>query len=194
MATDKKEKKEVLGTNINISSIVKKAEQKREAKVISNTPMVSSKTMMHKTIITKELWEDFRDLYYKLIKELGADFVYLSRGEAYIHLMNFMEKSLDIDISNHKDLYDNYIGTKGRRFINERTFPKEAEKMNYTWTEFTPEQFETFKKLMTKLAVRVGVEKKSDFSKQYFVVDIIDFFRDNIVELAEYIKNAKNGQ
>jgi hypothetical protein len=194
MATDKKEKKEVLGTNINISSIVKKAEQKREAKVISNTPMVSSKTMMHKTIITKELWEDFRDLYYKLIKELGADFVYLSRGEAYIHLMNFMEKSLDIDISNHKDLYDNYIGTKGRRFINERTFPREAEKMNYTWTEFTPEQFETFKKLMTKLAVRVGVEKKSDFSKQYFVVDIIDFFRDNIVELAEYIKNAKNGQ
>lgn len=194
MATDKKEKKEVLGTNINISSIVKKAEQKREAKVISNTPMVSPKTIKHKTIITKSLWEDFRDLYYKLIKELGADFVYLSRGEAYIHLINFMEKSLDIDISNHKDLYDNYIATKGRRFMNERTFPKEAEKINYTWTEFTPEQFETFKKLLTKLALRVGEEKKSDFSKQYFVVDIIDFFRDNIVELAEYIKNVKNEQ
>ena len=36
MTTNKKEKKEVLGTNINISSIVKKANQKREATASAN--------------------------------------------------------------------------------------------------------------------------------------------------------------
>lgn len=200
MTTNKKEKKEVLGTNINISSIVKKAEQKREATASAN--LVSelkngkkSQNVIMSITVSKAMGDEYRDLYYKLMKELGSNYVYLSRGEVFVQLINFMESYLNIDISAHKDLYDNYIGVKGRRYNNERTIPKGVELMKqYRWCEFTPEQLETFKKLLTKLAVRVGVEKKADFSKQYFMFDIIDFFRDNIVELAEYIKNAKNGQ
>lgn len=205
MPTDKKEKKEALGTKINISSIVKKAEQKREAKAV-NTPSLSqseekitkkdnaSKNVKMTINVSKTLSEKFRDTYYSTMKELGADYVYLSRGEVFIQLISFMESSLAIDISKYKSLYDDYIAAKGKRYANERTIPKNEEKVRYTWAEFTPEQMETFKRLLTKLAVRVGVEKKSDFSKQYFMVDIIDFFKDNVVELSEYIKKQKNGR
>ena len=111
MTTNKKEKKEVLGTNINISSIVKKANQKREATASAN--LVSelkngkkSENVIMSITVSKAMGDEYRDLYYKLMKELGSNYVYLSRGEVFVQLINFMESYLNIDISAYKDLYD----------------------------------------------------------------------------------------
>ena len=199
MATEKKEKKEALGTKINLSSIVKKAEQKREL-ALGNSPateqkkekQTKSKNVTITIAVSKDLWNEYRELYYNLMKELGNNYIYLSRGEVFVQLVKFMESSLNIDISDHKELYDNYIGAKGRRFNNERTIPDGMEVITYRWGEFTPEQMQTFKKLLTKLAVQTGLGRIGDFSKQYFMVDIIDFFKNNVIELSEYIKSAKN--
>lgn len=199
MATEKKEKKEALGTKINLSSIVKKAEQKREL-ALGNSPateqkkekQTKSKNVTITIAVSKDLWNEYRELYYNLMKELGNNYVYLSRGEVFVQLVKFMDSSINIDISDHKELYDNYIGAKGRRFNNERTIPDGTEVITYRWGEFTPEQMQTFKKLLTKLAVQTGLGRIGDFSKQYFMVDIIDFFKNNIIELSEYIRSAKN--
>ena len=199
MATKKLEKKEALGTKINISSIVKKAKQKREA-ATSSEPNKTDKTRKSEIVVmtitvSKSLWNEYRELYYELKRELGSDYVYLSRGDVFVKLIEFMDSSLNIDISNYKDFYDNYIGAKGKRSKNDRTIPKGEEiEKNHRWGDFTLEQMGTFKRLLTKLAIKVGVERSTDFSKQYFMTDIVAFLKDNVCALSEYIKNAKKEQ
>lgn len=193
MATEKKEKKEAIGTKINLSSIVKKAEQKRESANPSNGKTADKPKLVRMCIsVANATVMEFTDLHFKVIKELGEKFVYLTRSEVFIHLISLMDKSIDIDISNYNDLYDKYIAAKGRRYTTDRTIPKGEEKKDYRWADFTPEQMETFKRVLTKLGVQVGVEKCADFSKQYFMPDIMKFFRENVSKLAQYIKSQKN--
>lgn len=197
MATEKKEKKEAIGTKINLSSIVKKAEQKREAANPSTDKALQKSADKPKLVrmcisVANTTVTEFSDLHFKVIKELGEKFVYLTRNEVFIYLIALMDKSIDIDISNYKDLYDKYIAAKGRRYTTDRTIPKGEERKDYRWADFTPEQMETFKKVLTKLGVKIGVEKCADFSKQYFMPDIMEFFRENVSQLAQYIKAQKN--
>ena len=197
MATEKKEKKEAIGTKLNSSSIVKKAEQKREAANPSTDKALQKSADKPKLVrmcisVANTTVTEFSDLHFKVIKELGEKFVYLTRNEVFIYLIALMDKSIDIDISNYKDLYDKYIAAKGRRYTTDRTIPKGEERKDYRWADFTPEQMETFKKVLTKLGVKIGVEKCADFSKQYFMPDIMEFFRENVSELAQYIKAQKN--
>lgn len=189
MATKKLEKKEELGTQIQLGAIIKNANKKKN--IEESIPEKKEKFYPMPVKVTVNLWDNFTNSYYELVKELGDTFVSITRSDVFISLITYMDKVIDIDTSNYPNLYDEWIGAKGKRSTNSRT-PARGEKVqNYCWANFTFEQLLIWKRLLSKLAIREGIERRNDFSKQYFMVDIIEFFSQNIKELADEIKHKK---
>lgn len=188
---ERKTKNEELGTKIGLSAIVKKAQQKREETQI--VPSGKNKKYYPMPIkVSKELWEHFRNLYYTLVKELGEEYIVLTRSDVFIALIDYMDKNIDTDISKYQDLYDRFVAVGGKRSRNERSHAENDELINCTWANFSFEQLQQFKRVITKLAVQVGIEKRADFSKQYFISDIISFFEENLSEIVNHIKGKRN--
>ena len=193
MATKKIDKKEEFGAQIQLGSIIKTAQKKRQQEEEKREEVVRARVKYYPMPIkvSVSMWNEFTSSYYALIKELGHDYVSISRSEVFVYLVKYMDKKLDMDIKGFEDFYDRYIGVKGKRFRNERS-PAPDEKVEvYCWANFTKEELALWKQLLTKLALKTGIERASDFSKQYFMVDIIGFFSEKIDEIAKYIKEEK---
>lgn len=188
---ERKTKNEELGTKIGLSAIVKKAQQKREETQI--LPTEKSKKYYPVSIrVSKGLWEHFRNLYYTLVKELGEEYIILTRSDVFIALIDYMDKNIDTDISKYQDLYDKFVAVGGKRSRNERSHAENDELINCTWANFNFDQLQQFKRVITKLAVQVGVERRADFSKQYFISDIVTYFEDHLLEIANHIRETQN--
>lgn len=193
MAT-KTEKKETFGGQIQLGAIMKTAALKRGE---GNKDKIREKLKKERFFpmpvkVPVKFWEDFSTAYYELVKELGEEFVSITRSDVFISLIKYMDKNIDIDTSKYKDFYDTYIGIKGKRPSNDRTFPPDEKMANYCWANFTKEELNVWKNLLTKLAIKVGVERREDFSKQYFMSDIIDFFLGHIPEIVDFVREEKN--
>lgn len=191
MKTNKKEKKDELGTKINLSAIVKKAEQTKEMEISVDVSKKEIKYYPMPVKVTKSMWEGFRSLYHTLVKSLGDEYIMITRSEVFIHIIQHMDEHLNIDISKHSHLYDDYIGKNGKRSRNERTLPANEQVINCCWANFNAEQLQQWKQVLTKLAVQEGIEKKYDFSKQYFMIDIFNYFENNLEAIAERIRMQK---
>lgn len=184
---EKKAKNQELGTKIGLSAIVKKAQQKREE--TQTLPLEKTKKYYPMPIkVSKALWERFRELYYNLVKELGEEYIILTRSDVFIALIDYMDKNIPTDISKYQDLYDKYVAVAGKRSRNERSHAENDELINCTWANFNFEQLQQFKRVITKLALQVGVERRADFSKQYFISDIVKYFEEHLSEIANHIK------
>ena len=140
--------------------------------------------------VSKSLWERFRNLYYLLVKELGEEYMVMTRTDVFTKLIDHMDNNIDVDISKYSDFYDKYIAIAGKRNRNERSHNEGDELINCTWANFSFEQLQQWKRVLTKLAIQTGVEKRTDFSKQYFMVDIVDYFENNISQIVEEIKGV----
>lgn len=189
MATKKIEKKEELGTQIQLGAIIKNAQKKKEDNIILSPVSTIEKKIYTMVIkVPKTLWNKFSNSYYELIKELGDKYVSITRTDVFVHLITYMDKNIDIDTSEYPDLYDQFIGKKGKRATNERSLNKGIASKNFCWAKFFEEDLAIWKRLLTKLAIQEGVERRIDFSKQYFIFDIVHYFEQNTKEIAQYIK------
>lgn len=190
MATKKLEKKEELGTTIQLGAIINNANKKKN---IEKEVKTEEKNKIYRISmrVPLSLWEEFSNSYYELVRELGKYHLSITRSEAFMYLIYYMDKVIEIDVSKYPNFYEEYIGYKGKRFTNERTIEKNEKTGYYCWASFNYEQTLVWKRVLTKLGIKEGFEKSSIFSKQYFMIDIIKFFSENLDKLIEEIKKEK---
>ena len=82
MATKKLEKKEELGTQIQLGAIIKNANKKKN--IEESIPEKKEKFYPMPVKVTVNLWDNFTNSYYELVKELGDTFVSITRSDVFI--------------------------------------------------------------------------------------------------------------
>lgn len=192
MEIKKREKKPELGTKINLGAIVKKADEKRGGQEEIENPQEKKEKFYNIIIKTpKEVMLKFRALNYKIVKKLEIEkkinVPLTNRNNIFIALLQDMDEKIQEDISQYEWLYDKFIARKGKRNFTEKSV-SEKDKINCNWGKLTEEQNRLFKRVLTKMGIREGVEKREDFSKQYFIADMIEYLENHLDDVVLKLK------